>query len=107
MTYSFKLVNTRTGEILETESKTIKVSDEIHYARYDGDTENLVPGYWKDKKTSHPDDHIDDKSSDIKKLNALLEARSTIKDYNTMSTEIINEAADYISNEVNDFVNEN
>lgn len=107
MVYSFKIVSTRTGEILSTESKSLRVKDEIHYAKYDGNTKNLVPGYWKEKNKNHPDDRIDDNKTSIKKLNELLEARSVIKDYNTLSTEIINESADYISNEVNDFVNEN
>lgn len=107
MTYTFKLVNNRTGEILSTASKSVYTKDEIHYAKYSGEDKNLVPGYWKSRKTTSPDDYIRDNNSSIKKLRALLNARSQIKDYNTLSIEALNNASDYISNEVNNFVNEN
>ncbi len=107
MTYMFKLVNNRSGEILATASKNVYTKDEIHYARYEGNKKDLVPGYWKSRKTSHPDDYINDNNSSIRKLNSLLNARSQIKDYNTLSNEAITEASDYISNEINNFVNEN
>jgi tetratricopeptide (TPR) repeat protein len=107
MTYMFKLVDNRTGEILSTASKNVQTKDQIHYARYSGDRKNLVPGYWKNSKTSSPDDYINDKTHNLNNLNALLDARSEIKDYNTLSTEAINSASDFISTQVNGFVNEN
>lgn len=107
MNYMFKLVDTRTGEIKATQSKNIITRDDIYYARYDGDKKNLVPGYWKNIKTSSPEDYINDNNNEIKRLYALLDSRSQIKDFNTLSTEAMNSASSTISNEVNNFVNEN
>lgn len=107
MSFMFKLIDTRTGEIKATKSKNILTRDDIHYARYEGDKKNLVPGYWKNQKTSSPEDYINDKTNDLKQLNALLDARSQIKDYNTLSTEALNSASTTISQEVNSYVNEN
>lgn len=107
MSYAYKLVNNRTSEILSTETKNVLVRDDIHYAKYDGDKKNLVPGYWKSKTTASSEDYINDKSSSIKKLNSLLSARSSIKDYNTLSSEAIGSSSNIISESVNKYVNEN
>jgi len=107
MSYAYKLVNNRTNEILSTETKNILVRDDIHYAKYDGDKKNLVPGYWKSKTTNSSEDYISDKNSSLKALNSLLSARSSIKDYNTLSSEAIGSSSDIISKSVNQYVNEN
>ncbi|MDD4148921.1 MAG: hypothetical protein PHE33_02720 [Bacteroidales bacterium] len=107
MNFMYKLVDKRTGEIKATTSKQVLVRDDIHYAKYTGDNKNLVPGYWKYLILSSEEDYINDRSSEINKLNSLLTARSQIKDYNTLSIEAINETAGIISNGVNKFVNEN
>jgi len=107
MNFMFKLIDKRTGEIKVTSSKNITTRDDIHYAKYSGDRKNLVPGHWKYLKTSSSEDYVNDKYADTNRLNSLLDSRSQIKDYNTLSTEAINEAAAIISNEVNNYVNEN
>ncbi|MDD3686705.1 MAG: hypothetical protein PHE56_08055 [Bacteroidales bacterium] len=107
MTVTYKLVNGKTGEIYKTSSKTIQTRDDINYARYTGDATNLVPGYWKDLKTASPEDYITDRPEAIKELNNMLNARSQIKDYNTLSGEATDGTASDISNAVIDFVNQN
>ncbi|MDD2634093.1 MAG: hypothetical protein PHW82_01180 [Bacteroidales bacterium] len=107
MNFMYKLINKRTGEIKSTSSKNFLIRDDIHYAKYSGDNKNLVPGYWKYKKLSSSEDYINDKNSDINRLNNLLNARSQIKTYNTLSAEAINNAAAIISTGVNNYVNEN
>jgi tetratricopeptide (TPR) repeat protein len=107
MTVTYKLVNGKTGEIYKTSSKTIQTRDDINYARYTGDATNLVPGYWKDIKTASPEDYITDRPEAIRELNNMLNARSQIKDYNTLSGEANDGTASEISNAVIDFVNQN
>ncbi len=107
MSFMYKLIDKRTGEIKSTSSKNLLARDDIYYAKYSGDRKNLVPGYWKYKKVKSSEDYINDKSSDINRLKNLLDSRSQIKDYNTLSTEVVNEAAAIISNGVNNYVNEN
>ncbi len=107
MSYAYKLVDNRTSEILSTETKNILVRDDIHYAKYDGDKKNLVSGYWKSKTSSSSEDFIKDNNSSNKALNSLLSSRSSIKDYNTLSSEAIGSSSDIISKSVNQYVNEN
>jgi tetratricopeptide (TPR) repeat protein len=105
--YNYKLVNLRSGEIYTSSSKSVLSRDDIHYARYTGDSKNLVPGYWKDLKNDSPEDHINDNKQAIDALNSLLNSRSQIKDYNTLSTEVVTSAASVVSSAVNDFINQN
>ncbi|HOZ29777.1 MAG TPA: hypothetical protein PLL66_02570 [Bacteroidales bacterium] len=107
MTVTYKLVNGRTNEIYRTNTKTVQTRDDIHYAKFTGDVNNLVPGYWKDVKTSSPEDYISDNQNAITELNNLLNARSQIKDYNTLSGEATDATASVVSEAVIDFVNEN
>ncbi len=107
MTYLFKLVDNKSGEILATESKNSFTVDKIHYARYNGNHKNLVPGYWKYKKISNSADRVYDNQFAVQKLQELMRARSVIKNYNTLSAATINKASKYISVKINNFVNEN
>lgn len=107
MTVTYKLVNGRTNEIYKTNSKTIQTRDDIYYAKFTGDVNNLVPGYWKDIKTSSPEDNINDNTNAINELKSLLNARSQIKDYNTLSGEATDGVAVEVSQAVVDFVNAN
>ncbi len=107
MTVTYKLVNGRTNEIYKTSSKTLQTRDDLYYAKYSGDVNNLVPGYWKDIKTTSPEDYINDNPNSLKELNNLLRARSQIKDYNTLSGEATDGVAQDVSKAVIDYVNAN
>lgn len=107
MTVTYKLVNGLTKEIYTTNSKTVQTRDDIQYAKFSGDVNNLVPGYWKDIKTSSPEDFINDNQNALNELNSLLNARSQIKDFNTLSGEASDAEASVISKAVIDYVNEN
>ncbi len=107
MTVTYKLVNGRTSEIYKTSSKTLQTRDDIYYAKYTGDVNNLVPGYWKDIKTTSTEDYINDNSNSISALTSLLNARSQIKDYNSLSGEATDGVAQEVSKAVIDYVNAN
>jgi len=108
ITMTYKLVNGRTNEIYFTNLKTFQSKDEIYYASFTGDVNNLVPGYWKDIKTDSPEDQIKDDANSIKELkNLLFNTRKQIKDYNTLNGEVLDASATEISKTVTNFVNEN
>ncbi len=107
MTVTYKLIDGKTHVIYKTNTKTLQTKDEIYYAKFTGDASNLVPGYWKDIKTTSPEDYINDNPNALKELNNLLGARSQIKDFETLSGEATDAAAQDISKAVIDYVNEN
>lgn len=107
ITITYKLVNARTNEIYFTNSKTIQSRDEIYYAKYTGDINNLVPGYWKDIKIASPEDIINDNEKALAELKTLLNARSVIKENTTLTGEALDASAIEISNAVNNYVLEN
>ncbi|MDZ7774530.1 MAG: hypothetical protein U5L09_02410 [Bacteroidales bacterium] len=45
--FSFKLVSAENGQILASDVLRASLEDEMHYVDFEGDTKNLVPGYWK------------------------------------------------------------
>lgn len=107
ITVSYKLVNGKTNEIYKTASRSMQSRDDIYYAKYAGDANNLVPGYWKNSKTTSSEDYISDKPEATKELKNLLGARSQIKDYNSLTGEITDASATEVARAVVDFVNQN
>ncbi|HRT80638.1 MAG TPA: hypothetical protein P5538_06840, partial [Bacteroidales bacterium] len=107
LNFSYKLINGKTNVILKTASRNYIAKDEVNYARYQGDTKNLVPGYWKWLFISSSEDYISDNPESIKALQNLLNARSQIKDYKTLAEEVVNKTAAEISEAVIDYVVKN
>lgn len=107
MTVTYKLVNGKTSEIYKTASRSIQSRDDIYYAKYAGDANNLVPGYWKHSLTKSSEDYISDKPEATRELKSLLNSRSQIKDYNSLTGEITDATAAEVSRAVVDFVNQN
>jgi len=107
LNFSYKLINGKTNVILKTASRNYIAKDEVNYARYQGDTKNLVPGYWKWLFISSSEDYISDNPKSIKALQNLLNARSQIKDYKTLAEEVVNKTAAEISEAVIDYVVKN
>ncbi|MCK9498350.1 MAG: hypothetical protein M0Q45_02480 [Bacteroidales bacterium] len=106
MNINFRLVDGKTSVIHTSSNKISKAVDNIHYAKYDGNAQNLVPGNWKNKLLSSSEDIIKDNVADVKNLQNLLNARTQIKDYNTLSSEAINECANAVSSAILQYVNQ-
>lgn len=107
LAFSYKLVNGKTNVILRSGSKTFTSSDSVNYAKFSGDSKNLVPGYWKNLENSSPEDYISDNPESVKILQNLLNARTQIKDYNTLSEEVVNKTAEDITSAIIDYVEKN
>ncbi len=101
--YEYTLIDNRTGELYFADSKTLINSDNIHYAEFDGDSRNLVPGYWKYKRLSSSEDIIKDNRNDISALQNILNGRKVIKTVSSIENEIQNSVAIQISNSVDEF----
>lgn len=104
MNISFRLINDRSGHILKTGSKTLRAADNIHFARFDGNNDNLVPGYWENKSSSSDKDEIRDNRRAVQELQSLLSARDRIKTFESLATEIYTNSSAFVATEINTFV---
>ncbi len=107
MNINFRLIDGKTSVIHTSSTKSSTASDNVHYAKYDGDSKNLVPGYWKSRTSTNSEDIIKDSSREVSALQDLLKARTQIKDYNTLSNEALDECAAVVTNAVLRYVNNN
>ncbi|MDA3912205.1 MAG: hypothetical protein PF448_12695 [Bacteroidales bacterium] len=91
--FDISMVDTRTNEILLTKSFNLNNKDQIHYAKYGGKKQDLVPGYWKNKSTESDEDVIRSGHRDRRALQDLLNARTKIKTMDALAEELINEVS--------------
>lgn len=105
--FQYKLISTETGEILVTDAISRRKSDQIHYAKFEGDTKNLVPGYWVKKSSKSPKDVINDDAASVNELKRLLQARKKIKTVNQLKTEIYDEIAQHVTKKIEQYDPEN
>lgn len=78
ISFSYKLISAETGEILVSDVVEYTDSDHIHYSTYDGNTENLFPGYWASKNRNSPEDKVYGSSKAKRELDNELSGRRTI-----------------------------
>ena len=71
---AYELISTDDGQIMVTDQFRIRETDEVHYADYEGDKDNLVPGYWVDRDKENPRDVVKDDKANVRELKELLEA---------------------------------
>jgi hypothetical protein len=100
---SFKLVSTENGEVLVSDVINISNSDKVHYAKFDGEKKNLVPGYWKYKESSSPEDVIKNNPGDINALKQLLNAKQTIQTTASLLDELMNHAGETVAQKINKY----
>jgi hypothetical protein len=65
----------------------------MHYVDFEGDTKNLVPGYWKYKRRDTRSDVIKDNYSDVRKLQRLAEGKRSLKSPDVLSEEAVERVA--------------
>jgi hypothetical protein len=91
--FSFKLVSAENGQILASDVLRASLEDEMHYVDFEGDTKNLVPGYWKYKRRDTRSDVIKDNYSDVRKLQRLAEGKRSLKSPDVLSEEAVERVA--------------
>jgi hypothetical protein len=100
---SFKLIDLKTREVLLADVFSHHLSDKMHYARFDGNPDKIVPGYWKYANRKSSDDKILDNYADRQKLQRLFKAKKAIKSITQLSDDIMQKISQDISNSVNNF----
>ena len=75
--------------------------DQVHYAVFDGETENLVPGHWEYIDRDSPKDNIRDEPKQIREMQNLFEAGQEIKTADMLRNELTGSIALAVSEAVN------
>lgn len=97
VSFQYKLVNLKTGEILKTEIIEKEVSDEVLYGRYDGNAGTLVPA-----GQSGPNLNI----SDRKALQSLMGGRQDLKSSSELSNSLFGNISNQLSSTISGVVKE-
>ena len=93
----FSLVDVASGNVVVADVVTISLDSEVSYAVYQGDTKNLVPGYWKARDKNSPEDRVLDTTSEVAALQNLLKANKNIVLASTLMSECIAKAASQLA----------
>ncbi len=101
--FQFQLSSTETGAVLTSGVVELKPADRIHYAAFDGNVKNLVPGHWEYKDRTSPRDNILDDPARVRNLQSLFSARQTIKSPAVLRNEIIEEIASEVGRALNNY----
>jgi hypothetical protein len=91
--FEFTLIDVKSGAILVTDAATLNNSSNIHYASYQGDTKNLIPGYWKTADKESPEDAVYDNKDKVSQLRDLLNATREIKQAEMLTNELLTDAS--------------
>jgi tetratricopeptide (TPR) repeat protein len=106
-TFQYKLISAETGELLVTDAIDITASDAIHYAHFDGNERNLIPGYWESKDKDSTNDVVKDNVSDKKELAGLLTGRIQIKSWDVLKQEVNQSIAQKVAQKIKAYDPEN
>ncbi len=97
---NYALIDVKTGNMLVSNSADITLEDHVVFAAYPGDVKRLVPGYWKSKDRTYPEDAVYDTNEQVSKLNALLNARRELKPVQNLTNDAMMQVATYISSDI-------
>lgn len=101
--FQFKLISTETSEVLVSDVVTMSADDNIHYAKYEGNSKNLVKGYWNTMKKDSPNDKVNDSASDNRALQKLLKATTRIKNIEQLKKEVNAKIADKVATKIKNY----
>jgi tetratricopeptide (TPR) repeat protein len=97
VSFQYKLINLKTGEILKTEIIDKELNDEVIYGKYDGDINNLYPA-----GQGGPNLNIQDKKS----LLGMLQGRQELKTSADISHSLFGQVSSQMTNSIGQIVRE-
>ncbi|MBI9060565.1 MAG: hypothetical protein JEZ14_01165 [Marinilabiliaceae bacterium] len=103
----YALVNIENGEIIISDVFSHEERPTIHYATFDGDYKQLVPGYWKYMDKDSESDKVYDDSSSRDKLHQLFNNSKKIKSTGSIEKEMMNKCATQIAQQIEAYNPEN
>lgn len=105
--FKFELISTENGAVLASDAATVQTQDEVHYATYNGDYRNLVPGYWKYANISSSEDRVNNNYGEVQNLQSLFKSQRSIKSIESLQNELIEKMAKVASQKVINYNPEN
>ena len=102
-TFKYQLISTETNAILVTDEITLSKTDLVHYAIYEGDYRNILPGYWSSNPRRSDENQINTNSNDIYNLQTLFKANRNIKTTDRLSEELAREISDRTAEKIINF----
>ena len=100
---SYQLISTSSGEIIVTDQFRLSGEDEVHYAEYKGDDDQLVPGHWTDRNRDHRGDEVRDNNEDVRALRELLDAEKELKTPSELKSALYEQAVGRIVEKVDQY----
>ena len=104
---NYQLISTDNGEVMVTDHFRISESDEVHYAEYKGDEEQLVPGYWVDRDKDNPRDVIRDDEEHVRELRQLLDADEKPETVSELKSVLYEQAVNQMVEKIDQYNPEN
>lgn len=101
--FQYQLTSTESSAIMVSDALDVNASDEIYFATFDGNINQLVPGYWERMDVDSPKDKISDSSSEVNFLQKLLSARRNIKSSETLKSELFDDLAGQVAKKINGY----
>jgi hypothetical protein len=99
----YQLSSTETGVVLVSDAININKTDEIHFATFNGNSKNMVPGYWEYSDKKSPKDRIDDNATAVRQLQQLFSAKQTITSAEGLKNEALSELATRVAQKINKY----
>lgn len=104
---SFELSRIDKDELAFSSTFNKEAVDNVHYATFDGNYKNLVPGYWEFKSKNSPKDKRDSSKSNKSKLHALFRQSKEVKHVNKLQENLLNACSYKIVNQIKNYKPEN
>lgn len=101
--FQYQLSSTETGVVLVSGVIDLNPADQVHYATFEGNPKDLVPGYWEYSDRNSARDNIQDDAVNIKNLQGLFSARQTIKTAEILQKELTGGLAVAVSRAINEY----
>ncbi len=93
----YKFLDTETGSVLLSGAYSDKKRASVHFGRYEGNINDLVPGSYKYADKDSPQDQVNDKLMAVRRLHKLLRASNQIQTTAYLLKLATNEAVDKIA----------
>ncbi len=91
VSFQFKLIDLKTGELIKTDILEKSITDEVRYGRYDGDVNELFPSNGS---------NVNFNQQDRRSLIGLFNARQELRPAGELSNELFNHISKQMSNDI-------
>lgn len=103
LSISYKFISTGDGSVWLSDALRKTATDKVEYARFKGDSNKLVPGYWKYRNKDSSADIVHDNSAKRNALKRLLRNSSDIKTPEQLLQQTMQESLNEVVKKIDKF----